>query len=337
MSNDGCDIQPIERLSMHAAELMRAYPPHIRHRNKLAVFEIALPPGTEPGGRIEYSRWPPVRLPETVPVRRALDITVAKPGFYDYQPHLSPPGMEWHVNFADPDLFVAYGSGLFAQDEMMCAEHPVLGSVREAVLEKFASALTEEDGQPTPVLVAGAERRCRIDTSPDLAAGRPEGLYGRRFAAADLETVRRATVPIVPPTITNVLAIAAPSYGHGRYTPEEIQQILLTAFTGFLVARLESERLAGETVPVAVHTGFWGCGAFGGNRLLMTILQILAAGMAGLDALVYFTADAAGGNDFQTAVQLLQERVALEDAVPLAEVMKAVEGLGLRWGSSDGN
>jgi 2-keto-3-deoxy-6-phosphogluconate aldolase len=69
----------------------------------------------------------------------------------------------------------------------------------------------------------------------------------------------------------------------------------------------------------------------------MTILQILAAGMAGLDALVYFTADAAGGNDFQTAVQLLQERVALEDAVPLAEVMEAVEGLGLRWGTSDGN
>lgn len=337
MLSDERDIQPVERLSMDAAELMRTYPPRITNRNKLAVFEIVLPPGTEPGGRIEYSRWAALPLPETVPVRRALDITVAKPGFYDYQLHLSPPAMEWHVNFADPNLFVAYGTGLFAQDEMMCAEHPILGSVREAVLERFASALTEEDGQPTPVLVAGAERRCRIETSPDLAAGRPEGLYGRRFAAADTETVCRATIPIVPPTITNVLAMAAPSYGHGRYTREEIQQILQTAFTGFLAARLESQRLAGETVPVAVHTGFWGCGAFGGNRLLMTILQILAAAMAGLDALVYFTAEAAGQNDFQTAVQLLRERVSPEDAVPLSEVIEAVEGLGLRWGTSDGN
>ena len=31
-------------------------------------------------------------------------------------------GAEWHVNFADPRLFVSYGSGLFAQDEMQVAE-----------------------------------------------------------------------------------------------------------------------------------------------------------------------------------------------------------------------
>jgi hypothetical protein len=30
---------------------------------------------------------------------------------------------EWHVNFADPRLVTAYGSGLFARDEMRVGEH----------------------------------------------------------------------------------------------------------------------------------------------------------------------------------------------------------------------
>ncbi|MEX1263094.1 MAG: hypothetical protein WEE66_04010 [Actinomycetota bacterium] len=44
--------------------------------------------------------------------------------------------------------------------------------------------------------------------------------------------------------------------------------------------------------------GFWGCGAFGGDRLLMTTLQSLAAEMAGIHRLA---------------------------------------GLGFEWGVSDGN
>jgi hypothetical protein len=47
-----------------------------------------------------------------------------------------------------------------------------------------------------------------------------------------------------------------------------IEFVLATAFTGFSAARLESARLNPSPV-VAIHTGFWGCGAFGGNRVLM--------------------------------------------------------------------
>lgn len=38
--------------------------------------------------------------------------------------------VEWDVNFADPRLFTAYGSELFAQDEMQVAEHLAFGAVR---------------------------------------------------------------------------------------------------------------------------------------------------------------------------------------------------------------
>lgn len=43
----------------------------------------------------------------------------------------SPPPVEWYVNFADADLFVAYHIGLFAQDEIQTAEHPACGAIKE--------------------------------------------------------------------------------------------------------------------------------------------------------------------------------------------------------------
>ena len=48
--------------------------------------------------------------------------------------------------------------------------------------------------------------------------------------------------------------------------------MLASAYSGFLAARLES---AGA--PTVVHTGYWGCGAFGRNRELRAMLQVLAA------------------------------------------------------------
>ena len=145
------------------------------------------------------------------------------------------------------------------------------------------------------MLVTGVERRVAIETDPDAAAGRPHGLYGNAFAAADPDAVRRATTPIDPPTVTNLVAIAAIAGGRGRYTRDEIRRTLVTAFTGFRAAVVESARLAGGPARVVVHTGYWGCGAFGGNRVLMALLQVVAARMAGLERLVFHTG-APGGD-----------------------------------------
>ena len=169
----------------------------------------------------------------------------------------------------NPLLFYAYGGSLLAQDELQCAEHPALGSIREALGDQ---ALTEEDGVATPVLVAGAERRCNLDTAPNLDAGRPYGLYGNRFAAAPVEQVRAAVTPLRPPTRTNLVAMAAPT-GSARHMRPTLETIAVTAYTGFAAAVHESARLW-PGVPVEVRTGFWGCGAFGGNRVVMSSLQI---------------------------------------------------------------
>src|SRR5262249_17357234 len=155
-------------------------------------------------------------------------------------------------------------------------------------------------GQPTPVLVRGVERRCRIATNPDAEQGRPRGLYGNNFAEAPAEAVARATTPIDPPTYTNTLAMEAPDGGWGAYRRQEIEYILSTAYTGFSAARIESAQVR-EPPRVVIHTGFWGCGAYGGNRVLMALLQLLAARLAGIDRFVFHTGDAAGTAAFDEA------------------------------------
>ncbi|MBI5542366.1 MAG: hypothetical protein HY901_00640 [Deltaproteobacteria bacterium] len=248
----------------------------------------------------------------------------ARAGFFDYR----PPAVEcdeWHVNFADPRLFCAYSGPLLAQDELQVAEHPALAAVREA-LEPMGQAQTEDREGATPVLVAGVERRCALATGPNRAAGRPRGLYGNAFALAKPEVVRAAVQPQNPPTRSNILAIAAP-VGHGRYSARQIEGIARTAFAGFSAARLES-----KSARAVVHTGFWGCGAFGGNRVLMTALQALAAQMAGVEV-VFHWGDEAGEAPANEGARLAASSAHGE----VAAVIQELAGMGFEWGVSDGN
>jgi len=277
-------------------------------------------------------------LPEVVNARAAATRTEGREDAYDYVPTLrATDAVEWHVNFADPHLFVAYGSSLFAQDEMQVTEHPALGALKEALDAQGQHAVTVENGRPTPVLVMGAERRCRVATDCSPAEGRPQGLYGNEFARAEADTLRRAITRIEPPTITNLIAMAAPSGGYGRYGISDMETVLATAFTGFRAAVLESMRQRGVTCPVGVHTGFWGCGAFGGHRVLMATLQMLAAEMAGLERLVFHTFDTPGTKALDAARVLIERILASASVIVTRELIRRVAAMGFEWGVSDGN
>ncbi len=329
--------EPIERILFDEDRLMSEHPPILRHRNKQAVFEVACPPGTVFDGQIVYSRWAAMALPETLDPAAARRLLVARPDAYDYAPVPDLEGaVEWHVNFADPNLFGYYGSGLFAQDEMQTAEHPALGALREALQAMGYSCRTVERGRPTPVLVAGVPRRCRIDTDPNPAEGRERGLYGNAFARADAEVVRRATQRLAPATVSNIIAIAALYGGHGRYVHAEVEYTLTTAYTGFRAAVLESKRLRGD-VPVVVHTGFWGCGVFGGHRVMMTLLQVLAAGAAELDRLVFHTFKPSGLKVVDDTCATLDRLAGDGGPRNTAALIEEIIGLGFEWGVGDGN
>jgi len=330
--------EPLERLEFDAATLMGDHSPIWRDANKRVVFDIACHPDDAPVGRLTYTRWAAASLPEHIDVASAAGLAVGRDGYFDYAPTLDAiDGVEWHVNFADPHLFFAYGSSLFAQDEMQVAEHPALGSLREALEAAGHRAVTVDRGVPSPVLVTGVERRVRIATDPDAKQGRPNGLYGNAFARASADAVARATMRIEPPTITNLIAMAAPTGGRGRYRVEEIQSVLVTALTGFRAAVLESERLRGAAGPVAVHTGYWGCGAFGGNRVLMAMLQVIAAQMAGLDRLAFHVGHPGGMAPLDEALRIVRDDFGSAGRLATADLIDRIAATGFEWGVGDGN
>ncbi len=306
-------MTPVLRRTYEPNRLFAQHAPRFVHPNKRLVFELSCPPGTVHQGTLELTQWAAAALPATV-THSETDVE-SVPAVYTYE---TRPAL-WHVNFADPRLFGAYASGLLAQDELQVAEHPVLGAIREALLAEGQPALTE-----TAVLITGAQRRCRIDQS----------VYGNRFAASSAKTVTQALEVFAQPTVSNLIAIAAPvSRGHGPYWRAQLEGILRTAFTAFAAAmQVSAEQWPGA--PVEIRTGFWGCGAFGGNRRAMTLLQLLAARMAGVHRVRFFTFDAQGQDHFTRGVADLHQVTSAE--LTLASVIERIEELDYQWGTSDG-
>lgn len=308
----------LARYEADAAELSAEHPPKIHDSNKKLIHSIC----SKPVGRINATRWQAGELPKAMPRRLPALSLASGPFSYDAP---SPGCTEWHLNFADAHLFYAYGSGLFAQDEHQCAEHPVLASLREklvaAPIEGFAPYTTVDD-RATPVLVKGAARNCVAE----LKRGN-FSIYGNAMSRAHPTTIRALVSPLEPPTFSNILAIEAIPGGSGRYSPEEISRTVMTAAAGFGAAAHES---AGTQV--VIHTGFWGCGAFGGNRRLMTICQLLAARIAAVNHIVFHAFDAAGVGAWKDAKDLYET---LDGTVP--EALARIDDLAFEWGTSDGN
>lgn len=311
---------------------MEQHPLRFTHPSKEHAFGLVLPPGAVHAGAVEVTRWAAMPLPAVLHSVERMWVDV-QPNAYDYAPVTSStPVREWHVNFADGNLFFGYGSWLFAQDEMQVLEHPALGVVREALLAGGHRALTLEGDEPTPVLVSGVERRCRIRTTPDASAGRPNGLYGKEFSRATDAQRASGIVPVEPPTVSHIIAIAAPAHGDGLYTKEQVETILVTAYTGFRAAVLESQR---DGLGTVIHSGFWGCGAFGGNKVMMLILQDLTARMAGLDRLVLHVMDERGRGPAEESASQVKDLFAGGE-LGIGGAIDRVVAMSLRWGVGNG-
>lgn len=99
---------------------------------------------------------------------------------------------------------------------------------------------------------------------------------------------------------------------------------------------MESERLIAGPARAVVHTGYWGCGAFGGNRVLMAMLQVLAARSAGLQRLAFHTGAPGGDAPLADALDRIAA-LAGGESMATVDVLAAVDGMGFRWGVGDGN
>jgi hypothetical protein len=317
-------MTPIYRKSFDRIDLNDRVPARFTNANKRAFIEMV--EGLPVPGTIDVARWTAVSLPTKRSGRRPHLET--KVGYFTYDSDTDSK-MHWHLNFANFDLFSAYAGTLLAQDEMQVLEHPDLARVRHALqAEGLSTLVTDRDG-PTPFTLTAVPRRGAIETSP--SRGRPGGLYGNRFAAAPVEQVLAATTIIEPPTFSNIVAMEAPAYGRGEYTSDEISGVLTTAVTGFSAAATETERLAPGARTV-IHTGWWGCGAYGGNQELMALLQLVAAEWAEVDEVVFHI----GSVDSEPILQRARE---MQESTPdtTAELVAAIVDRRYQWGVSDGN
>lgn len=309
------DLKEISRLHFSVAYLLTEYPAKWTNEKKRLAVEHVCSNKKYTSKHVTITRWEEAELHNTIPKR--ITRYTEMPGFFKYRAAKSDE-MHWYLNFANKEVFVAYGSGLLAQDELQCLEHPILGSVREAlVATKDFKPLTSEDGKPTPILVVGADRRCKIHT---------EGLYGNAFAEASSETIKESIYVLDTPTVSNIIAIEAP-YSRGPYSREQIRYILSAAVTGFAAAVRESKNKT-----AVIHTGFWGCGAYGGNKELMALLQLLAARIAGVPELIFHSGDKVGYYSYKPAVELAIE---FDNELDLSQVVESIFKRRYMWGISN--
>ena len=101
---------------------------------------------------------------------------------------------------------------------------------------------------------------------------------------------------------------------------------------------LESKRASttGGDAAVVVHTGWWGCGAFGGNRVLMAILQVIAAEMAGVGQLVFHFGGPGEKGALKEAVGLLESDLAAAGEIATTALIERLAATGFAWGVGNG-
>lgn len=87
---------------------------------------------------------------------------------------------------------------------------------------------------------------------------------------------------------------------------------------------------------MVVHTGWWGCGAFGGNRVLMAILQLIAAEMAGVDQLVFHFGGSGEAGSLTEAVALIEGDTAFAGAIATTALIDRLVAMRFEWGASNG-
>ena len=335
---------PLERFEYAAAELMANTPPRWHHPNKAVAAVLSCPPDALHRGTLVYTRWPTAPLSSGSFSRLLEPVIEFIEGVMDYAA-ADGHQVHWQVNFADPELFFGYSSSLFAQDEWQVLEHPALGALRERLKrDGRATNMLANESHPggahgTPVLVSGVERRCEFLTRVGSGAGNGpvKSLYGRGFSVASPEVIRQAVRVIDPPTFSNIIAIAAPAPELGRYTLSQIEQAARTALTGFAAAVASSPSISHSAPAVVINTGFWGCGAFGGHRVLMSIVQLIAARAAGVAKVRFFAPAGDHRASFEQAQKILDDLLLQDQSATVGVLLSSLAKMGFQWGQSDGN
>ena len=129
----------------------------------------------------------------------------------------------------------------------------------------------EEMGALESILIVGAEQFSSYSG------------YGGRFQCTGLHTDTNPVDERKRRCVSIVAIDAVPYYGqsNSQFHKQDILRELNKAYCGFSGDVIGDSPSTGKLMPVA--TGNWGCGAFGGDKHLKTLIQWMAASRAGRD------------------------------------------------------
>jgi hypothetical protein len=157
-------------------KLVEEYPAKLKNENKIKLWSISCNKDTKHNGKIEYSRFSVFPLPKIYIKDYNKNFKlIMEENSYPFTKQ-KEDSIEWHVNFSHSQLFVAYGSHFFAQDEILVAEHPSLGSLCECLFKEEINTnlkpKTKEGKFATPILIQNIEKKIKFKIDVNSKEGR---------------------------------------------------------------------------------------------------------------------------------------------------------------------
>lgn len=257
---------------------------------------------------------------------------------YDYLESIE--NKEWYVCSSDSELFVGYSSEMFAQEEVLVAEHPVLIGIKkelnlqcksnsfdgndQTINQKF-SPYVYYNSRIMPILIENVERRLKIN------------LYGEELIKTEYYKIPNHIEVLKTPTHSNLINITCPRNNSkdNIITKETIEIIFKTIFSGYSSAKINS-----ADKKCVIHTSHWGCGANGCNKYLICILQILISNIVGIEKLCYHnwsvTEDKEESNIIEKASEYVKYITNCNE-IKIDTILENLYSLKLKWSDSDNN
>lgn len=178
----------------------------------------------------------------------------------------------FYVDFAHPELFGgSFRSFGNAQEETLFYEFPQLVHLAYATTEHPLQ--TTQGHFPTPLLIPHVKRHLIV-----------HDLYGTTLEKAPLSSIA-SKIEYLDTTRephVHILAMSALDFSKRttKYRLEDLQTLFYAAFLAFEAASIY---LLIENKRAVIHTSAWGCGVFANSAKTSTVIQLLAATLAGVD------------------------------------------------------
>lgn len=250
--------------------LLKNFSPKFENPTKQVYNEKALYYHRYQNGLIKISRWK--YASERMSPLKFENVTIAIESSsenYNYENGNFLPANEntcsFWVNFSNPKLFSDCEGDYFSQGDTMALAHPLLlscVSYLKSLDDKCFIPATKESEEPTPFVFLDVPFWVRV-TGESLTD--------------NFEVLIREEK-------SNIISMCPP-LGSGRYTKEQIEYLLETVLCAF-GGGAKSEYALKKT-NLILHTGNWGCGAYGNNEELIYLVQIFGAMATGFSKIIF--------------------------------------------------